>query len=567
MTSVEDMTLGLPDPIEADPPTIRSGAEELDELHADMLGQSGDTDSQMRSSANQFTDRIAWDISSASADELMAWEEASKALTYGAGILRLWAGDIDTYLTDRADIVQRWQQAKADIQALRGMGSEYAIGQAVLELFGGETEADRLAATREELRSEHAGIWGTLMTRAERTKIELRTGPSKETLERMVEAGLLTAGQIATYGDHYPAMVPDEIDGSEPPHLVNAWWDSLSEEEREQAMADDPDLLRDLDGIPADVRDQLNRDYLAEEPDRIDTEIDDLREEREALSNGPGHDGQRRILDNQIEELEAEKGVVETLLNDLGDSSADTGQYLLAFERGDNGRAIVSHGNPDTADNVATMVPGTTNTWENVNGRSGNASDIADEANRLSESEQTAVISWIGYDAPSVTEAVSEDNAEGAVDELSRFQTGLRATHEGASPSHNTVIGHSYGSTVVGHTAMSDQGLDADQIAFVGSPGVKAQHVSELGFLPENVHVSTAENDKINDLTADFIHGPDPFAEEFGATTFESDEGSTGGSFPFGPAHSEYYDPPQESGNDASGKSVEYLGEFVRGVL
>ena len=71
--------------------------------------------------------------------------------------------------------------------------------------------------------------------------------------------------------------------------------------------------------------------------------------------------------------------------------------------------------------------------------------------------------------------------------------------------------------------------------------------------------------------TAEFIHGPDPFDEQFGATAFESNEGTEGGAFPYGDAHSEYYDPPEDpeerSDRDASGKSVEYLGEFVRGIL
>ncbi|WP_017608674.1 alpha/beta hydrolase [Nocardiopsis xinjiangensis] len=567
------MTLDLPDPIEAEPEKIRSGADDLDELHNDMLGRSGDTDNQMRSSADQFTDRIGWDISSASADDLMAWEEASKALTYGAGVLRLWAEDIDTYMTDRASIETRWETAKQEMRDLRvSGGSGYAIGQAVTEWLGGEnTEVAALEQTREDLRSEHAGIWGTLMDQAEQTKIDLRTGPSQETMERMVEAGLLTAGQIATYGDHYPAMVPDEIDGSEPPHLVNAWWESLSEDEREQAMADDPDLLRDLDGIPSNVRDQLNRDHLEDDHEAVQDELEELRGDLADAPNGPGGSFERTSLSQEIRELEEQEEIMATLRDDLGDSANESDQYLLAFARGEHGRAIVSHGNPDTADNVSTMVPGTTNNWENVNGRSGNAAAVAAEANRTSESEQTAVISWIGYDAPSTTEAPFEERAEAAVDELSRFQSGLRDTHEGASPSHNTVIGHSYGSTVVGHTAMSDQGLDADQIAFVGSPGVNAEHVSELGFLPEDVHVSTAENDKINDRTPEFVHGPDPSDEEFGATTFESDEGTEGGAFPFGDAHSEYYDPPEDpeerSDQDASGKSVEYLGEFVRGIL
>ncbi|WP_040703041.1 alpha/beta hydrolase [Nocardiopsis salina] len=543
------MSLDLPDPIEAEPGKIRDGADDLDELHNDMLGQSGDTDSQMRSSADQFTDRIGWDISSASADDLMAWEEASKALTYGGGVLRLWAEDIDTYMTDRASIESRWETAKQEMRDLRMQGGGgYAIGQAVTEWLGGEnTEVAALEATREELRSEHAGIWGTLMDQAEQTKIDLRTGPSQETMERMVEAGLLTAGQIATYGDHYPGMVPDEIDGSEPPHLVNAWWDSLSEDEREQAMADDPDLLRDLDGIPSNVRDQLNRDHLKDDHEAVQDELDELRDELEETQNGPGGSIERTSLSQEIRELEEQEEIMAELRDDLGDSAGASDQYLLAFDReeGENGRAIVSQGNPDTADNVATLVPGTGTTWESVNGQADRASELRTSATNADEGDADhAVISWIGYDAPSTTEAAEEERAENAVGGLSSFNGGLRATHQGTTPSHNTVIGHSYGSTVLGHTAMSDQGLNADELVFVGSPGVKADHVSELGFHGENVHASTAENDTINSVTPEGIHGPTPDSSEFGATTFTSSSGSDWkvGDFPFGAAHSEYFD-------------------------
>ena len=553
MTDIASITLDLPDPIDAEPGKIRSGADDLNDLHDDMLGQSGDTDAQMRSSADQFTDRIAWDISSASADELMAWEEASKALTYGAGVLRLWAADVDTYMTERASIESRWETAKENAQTSPDMGP-------------GPSNADRLEKTREKLRSEHAGIWGTLMDQAEQTKVDLRTGPSKDTLERMVEAGLLTAGQIATYGDSYPGMVPDEIDGSEQPHVVNAWWDSLSEDEREQAMADDPDLLRSLDGIPSDVRDQLNRDHLTDEHDAVESELEDLRDERGEMSNAPGNRAERSRLDTQIEELESDEASMRELIDDLGDSADASDQYLLAFERGDHGRAIVSNGNPDTADNIATMVPGIMNTWESINGQTDNAQVLKNEVTREDEGVggDTAVISWMGYDSPSATEAPSEEKAEGAVDDLSSFQDGLRATHQGSTPSHNTVIGHSYGSAVVGHTAMSEQGLSADELAFLGSPGVKADHVSELGFHPEDVHASTAENDGINSLTPKSIHGVDPVSPEFGATVFESDPGSEGGQIPFGDAHTEYFESGRSPHEDNS-SSVRNLGDIIQG--
>ncbi|MGO1053633.1 alpha/beta hydrolase [Crossiella sp. CA198] len=72
---------------------------------------------------------------------------------------------------------------------------------------------------------------------------------------------------------------------------------------------------------------------------------------------------------------------------------------------------------------------------------------------------------------------------------------GLRATHED-QPSHNTVVGHSYGSTVVGHTPR-DLTIQADEVVFIGSPGVGVTQASELNLPPERVHSSTAQHDVI----------------------------------------------------------------------
>ncbi len=171
-----------------------------------------------------------------------------------------------------------------------------------------------------------------------------------------------------------------------------------------------------------------------------------------------------------------------------------------------------------------------------------------------------SVISWIGYDAPNVPEAALEGRAEGAVNELSGFQDGLRATHQGP-PSNNTVIGHSYGSTVVGHTAQSQQGLDADELVVVGSPGMNADHVSDLHMPAEDMHASTAQNDRINKgwfgAGSEAAHGTDPTQESFGATPFPSNPGTAGGNWPLGEARSEYF-------NDET-TSLACTGEVIAG--
>ncbi|WP_235079630.1 alpha/beta hydrolase [Amycolatopsis orientalis] len=72
----------------------------------------------------------------------------------------------------------------------------------------------------------------------------------------------------------------------------------------------------------------------------------------------------------------------------------------------------------------------------------------------------------------------------------------MRASHEG-SPSANTLLGHSYGTTLVGHAASSTH-LPVDNIVLVASPGVGVDHAAQLNIPPDHVYSTTAEHDLIN---------------------------------------------------------------------
>jgi pimeloyl-ACP methyl ester carboxylesterase len=82
---------------------------------------------------------------------------------------------------------------------------------------------------------------------------------------------------------------------------------------------------------------------------------------------------------------------------------------------------------------------------------------------------------------------------------LRRFQEGLRATAEG-TPARQTVIGHSYGSLVVGKAA-AGTGLPADGVVFVGSPGVGVDAARDLAVPPDRVWSTTSRNDIIQYAT------------------------------------------------------------------
>ena len=540
-------SLGLPGDIDANVAGIRSGADDLTGLRLSLTGQTEETDASFRSAAGEFSDLIGWNIGGAAADELMLWEDTTRNLTYGAATLNQWAQDVEDYRVNRASIQRRWD----DAMAWRAPGVDYSILQ-------------------DMLLEEHRGYWSTLLEQAQEASDSLRNGPSADALERMAMSGILTGTQLGYFGDTYPSMLPDGLPSPEDhSSVVNTWWNAMSEEEQREAMEDHPELLRSLDGIPSTVRDELNRDHLADEITRRNQEITELEEENENGLHGPGARSNELVNDNKIEELQEELETLEELQSNLdGDGGGDgeaqhhDEKFLLSLDTDGRGRAIVSHGNPDTADNVGTLVPGTTTTWQSVNDQMGRAGDLAWAAHNVDNDADHAVISWIGYDAPNIAEAAGPGRAEDAVDELSGFQDGLRATHENTSPARNTVLGHSYGSTVVGHTAQSDSGLNADEIVFVGSPGPNADHVEALGFAQEDVHASTAENDGISLLTG-LTHGADPTNPDFGATVFASAAGTelpTGGERlknPLGDAHSEYF--------QRDNPSLRYMGGVIAG--
>jgi hypothetical protein len=310
-----------------------------------------------------------------------------------------------------------------------------------------------------------------------------------------------------------------------------------------------------LDGVPAVVRDRANRNHLAQLKGQVVAEVDRLsaKPNRTDDENARLEDARRKL--HGIEDIEKR-------INQPDRTAGQQDAFLLGIDTAGTGRAIVAMGNPDTATNVATYVPGTGARLEMVGADMGRADAMLASAT-LAGSSSTSVITWIGYDAPQdLLDATSTSYAEGAKKDLDRFQDGLRATHQGP-PSHNTVLGHSYGSTVIGHTAHTET-INADELVFVGSPGVGVNHVSELNFSADHVHATVAEHDIIhlaNIEEPEDVHELDPTSDRFGAHVFASDPGTEGPWYTgglSGEAHSQYW----EKNNVA----LDNMGRIIAGV-
>ncbi|MFJ5882772.1 alpha/beta hydrolase [Kitasatospora cineracea] len=275
------------------------------------------------------------------------------------------------------------------------------------------------------------------------------------------------------------------------PAQVNAWWRALPPEEQQRLLRTHPQEIGNLDGIPSPVRDQANRVNLDRTITRLENQGQLSSAEQEQLA------GFRKIKERLAQEDGAH-----------GDQPDQAPQpYLLAIDTVGQGRAAISFGNPDTATDVVSYVPGLGTKISGAGGGDATrAKDLWTASKAADPSKDVASITWIGYDAPQLEGATPNslavagtERAEKGGESYQTFVQGLRATHEG-EPAHMTALGHSYGSFTVGQAAQRPGGLPVDDIILVGSPGTGAQHAGQLGIDPKHVWVGASENDPVTHL-------------------------------------------------------------------
>ncbi|WP_344140239.1 alpha/beta hydrolase, partial [Luedemannella flava] len=352
-----------------------------------------------------------------------------------------------------------------------------------------------------------------------------------------------------------PAGVP--APGTDP-RTVRAWWDSLTPAQRRALVTGHPELVGNLDGVPVADRDAANRLVLDRQRDVLTARRRELAD-REAYILRMLAEGRRDELyppslrrdpaGEELARLRAEAGDIDGKLRGTDRITERLANpdptlpraYLMGFSTDGDGRAIVAVGNPDEADNVLTYVPGTGADLSKTRGDIDRTDKMVIDATRADPTATTAGILWLGYDAPdTVGEAASSSYARDAVADLDRFTDGLRVTHEGA-PSHNVVLGHSYGTTVVGNAAQAGDGLAPDDLVLVASPGLDTNSVADLrGVTADHVWATRADNDLIRRVPdIDLAHGNDPVREDFGARVFTSAPGDPDNE---GRVHSAYWD-------------------------
>ncbi|WP_329622473.1 alpha/beta hydrolase family protein [Streptomyces sp. NBC_01255] len=302
------------------------------------------------------------------------------------------------------------------------------------------------------------------------------------------------AARVAAFAGIDKKDIPDGTD----PQRSADWWKGLDEEDKRMYLAAYPEQVGGLDGLPATTRDQANRTVL-------DMRLNDYAQREGDLGyhDRSSYQGLQKLKDRM----------------DKSDTAPEHKQlHLLGFSTEGDGRAIVSVGNPDKAAHTAVSVPGTDNQLDNFTDSIDRAEKLQDSAGERTpgQGKDVAVIAWLDYDAPEldlgvVTPGRAEDDAE----TLRDFTHGLRASHEGER-THMTVVGHSYGSTMVGTADSGGQGLDTDDMIVVGSPGLNVDRADQLQVSPSRLWVGAAPDDGVVNWTADKTLGENPADPAFG---------------------------------------------------
>lgn len=382
---------------------------------------------------------------------------------------------------------------------------------------------------------------------------------------------LATLGELKHNADRATSEVPigkavqNILDGKAElptdPQRLNAFWDSLTSAEKAELWNHNRDI-GNMDGIPAADRDHFNRRHLPEQQRQAQEAIDSLYNQHPEWHDGyhmknsaPGATSEeskrRKAYDAWVAQINDRKKELDGYNGIENAMGGDTPPKFLLLSDGSGKAAIAVGTNPDLAKNVATYVPGTGSNTTNMSGGVNRADAMFAAANRADPAVANSVVAWYGYDAPQeLGAAAGPASAASAAQPLDNFQSGLRATHEGATPSHNTVLGHSYGTTVVGEAASEGHTLDADDVVFVASPGAGGpSHADELsltGLDPADnggrVWATTGQHDPIK--LSEGIHGASPNNPNFGGHRFSADsEPGAWYGMQWNPdAHSSYWD-------------------------
>lgn len=538
-------------PLVPDPPAPPDGDPEQAESHAvDLLACAATIGEAVESADDGATGDWTGSAAegyAASMGRLAAdLEPMALALRFSAAACREWADQRVAARRRHADLLgrHRWlSELRAGLQRDAAAGDPLTVGQV-------ESRADQL---RQEI-----AVWvGTCETlRADCTRAddvlvtEIRfAGEPHQLATRMPEL-------VVAPGHTLPPLILllPTLRGQRP-----RWWRSLDQSERERIIAAWPEVVGGLGGLPAGARDLANRILLRRDLLRLRA-LDD-----------PSQRQRRRL--HELEDLDEALSAADDHRDPRTGDTVPIQLWLYDPDaHGGDGTIALSVGDADTAEDVVVQVPGFGNDLSTLATPEpfGNSTlmdrmfDLHDTA-RGESSRSNSTLIWIGYDAPDnlpaildpgldglsvVTDGLARDGAGDLRDDL-RDLLGARDDDP-----HVTLIGHSYGSAVVGLASAGGGIAGIDDVVLLGSagPGRGVDEATDLGD-PGHVWIGRDSLDPVTHIgdhaTLTGVLAPgtglgvNPATDGFGGVRFHAENPGAGPDLL--QHHMGYFDPGTES--------------------
>lgn len=352
------------------------------------------------------------------------------------------------------------------------------------------------------------------------------------------ELATLSPDQINKIVSDDPSVIEKVLDSPPSAKDVTGLWSSLSPANRTKLITSAPGLVGNLEGVPVSIRNTANRTWVSQS-------IGSLKSKLTSIAG-------RALAQSDQQELQMLTHV-EDALKPGKDGPART---LLSIDPTGQGKAVIVIGDLQKANYVTYMVPGLFNT---VDGQVGAWTTAADDLysqqvgwlHRLAKdhpsdgSKSVAVVAWMGYQTPDLTNVASLELANQAKGALTRDVEAMQELRTGNEP-YTTIIAHSYGSTAA-LMALTDHTFSVNALVLVGTPGSAAQSAKDLDVDHTNVWVGAAAWDPV---PASAFFGSDPSSPSYDAHTMGVNGGTdviTGQTLTQSLGHNEYFDPHSES--------------------
>jgi pimeloyl-ACP methyl ester carboxylesterase len=348
----------------------------------------------------------------------------------------------------------------------------------------------------------------------------------------------MSAGEIDNIVKGDPGVVQKVLDAPPSASDASALWASFSKSTRSKLIESAPQLVGNLSGVAVSARNEANRLWVSRS-------ITDLKAKLATVSG-------RAVAVSDQQTLQT----LTRIAAELKSTKHGPARSLLSFDPSGEGKAVIVLGNLQTADYVTYMVPGM---FYTVNGQlgawTGDAADLYSlqkkwlarlaVSNPTDAGKSVAVVAWMGYETPNLTNVGSLNAADQARDALARDIESMQTLRSGHQP-YTTIIAHSYGSTAA-LMALTQYDFTVNALVLVGTPGSPAQSAKDLHVKNANVWVGSAAWDPVP--TSAFF-GSDPSAPSYDAHTMGVSGGTdviTGQSLTQSIGHNEYFDPNTES--------------------